>query len=769
MVSGESEKKITLNKVVIWGASISGELCYRKLQEMGVEVLFFVDRKASASQKYLGIDSHPVEFLLQYDQSQYDAIFLAMGAEPSGPKRELSKAKINKPVFVFRQGTTLKSTYQKHLLPYRVIRFDNDPENNRCLDILHQALCAIDGDIVIYGAGAMASELLEKYPELVEKTACFVDDTVSKQKNSLFGKRIESLDSLRDCGHTVFLCTNSLYNQHLMEARIRALGLKNRILKVASLLRSFGDDSLPEKAWGVLQNSIYPIEIPDIKVRNELDFALLDLPPRFYGMMPNGLGYVHNILESSGFSSQTLDLDIISYHRYHMRRILDSVDNSVTEGGYVMCQDPWSPDVIVDEWAKPEVVAHFDPVIDELIAELVRARPKIVGLSLHSNNLLISKEFVRKLRCEYPEVIVIVGGYDCMRADIGKALFPDFDYMIVFEAEMTLAPLVSRLLNGERPANLPGVVSRYDTSAFPFVPAPLFENLDSISFPKYQWVDVGVYQDYSGYQQTPLVLSRGCRWSKCTFCAERFAWRRRSPLNVVDEIEWLADRGRNNFIFNDSDLSGDPAAVRAICEEIIKRKITGISLCGQLRVQKGYQQEYFDVLHQAGFYQLTYGIDGWSRNTLKLHRKGYTIQMIEDVLKYTSNAGIIASMNLVVGIPHETEQDIDETIENIVKNKDRINGIENLNTLILSNGSIYWENPEKHGIRFLAPKEELYQKYIKMIPYEYWYSEDPYIDQDIRLARIERIVTMAQQEGVRIGIYSDWKLKKLKDNQRKVG
>jgi len=462
-----------------------------------------------------------------------------------------------------------------------------------------------------------------------------------------------------------------------------------------------------------------------------------------------------------GVNVQTLDLDLIFYHRFHSQRIFDGLESIKTAHGYEMKQDPWSIDVITDEWEKLEVIDYFSYEIKQLIAAIVAAKPKIIGLSLHHTNLRISQEVVKRIRDSYPEGIIVVGGYDCIRPEFGANLFEDFDYMVIFEAEVSLPVLVNRLLAGERPKNMPGIIAKDDRVDLPFTPAPQLQDLDAIPFPRYQWTDISHYRNYNGYQVTPIVLSRGCRWSRCTFCAERFAWRRREPKRVVDEIEWLAEQGRNTFVFNDSDLSGDPAAVREICEEIITRGIKGITLSGQLRVQKGYSQEYFNVLAQAGFNTLTYGIDGWSKNTLKLHKKGYTIGMIEEVLKYTSLAGITVSINLVIGIPYETEQDIDETIENILKNKDYIDGVENLNTIILSTGSIYWEQPEKLGIHFRDDKDEIYRNNVKMIPTDLWYSVDPFIDQNIRLDRVKRIVETVKESGIRIGSYADWKLKEL--------
>ena len=41
---------------------------------------------------------------------------------------------------------------------------------------------------------------------------------------------------------------------------------------------------------------LYPLDIPAIAIQPGLDFLLLELPPRYQPLMPNGIGYVHNVL-----------------------------------------------------------------------------------------------------------------------------------------------------------------------------------------------------------------------------------------------------------------------------------------------------------------------------------------------------------------------------------------------------------------------------------------------------------------------------------------
>jgi hypothetical protein len=262
------------------------------------------------------------------------------------------------------------------------------------------------------------------------------------------------------------------------------------------------------------------------------------------------LGYVHNSLKRSGIAFETFDLDIVTYHHYHVDRLFDEGGTIILPSGREMPTDPWQAENY-DLWADPEVLAYFGPIILQAADAIIDAKPKILGLSVQQCNEGFSRLLVNRVKSALPDVVILVGGFSCYNPDIGLKAFPEADYMCIGEADLTVGPLAKRLVSGERPKDLPGVLSRHDTPGRLFVPAPMPHNLDRLDFPRYEWFDLNVYRNFNGYQLVPIIASRGCRWSRCTFCAERFYWRIRSARNFVDELAWLADQGCTLFMFND--------------------------------------------------------------------------------------------------------------------------------------------------------------------------------------------------------------------------
>lgn len=638
--------------------------------------------------------------------------------------------------------------------PHQFFRFEDDIQELRALERLGQHLQRQPG-LAIYGTGRLLQALLDAAPALVQSLRAIIVSEGEADRNALpRGIRLCGPTSLPEDVRVVFLCeTRTVRRQQMRRALPTGVGIVE-----PNVLGEIARDVLPMRAWVPSVKNIYPIDIPEIRFEEGLDVLLLDCPARNLALMPNGLGYVHNALEKTGVRFQTFDLDIVSYHRYHTARLCDENEKVVLPSGREMPVDPWQAEHY-DLWEDDAVIDYFMPIIEETAVEIASAKPKILGLSIQACNQILSRKLVHLVREALPEIVIVVGGFSCYSPDIGLRGFPECDYMCVGEADLTVGPLVQALAAGERPRNQPGVLSRFDTPDYKYVPGPMPHDLGKLAFPKYDWFHLDVYRNFNGYQLTPIIASRGCRWSRCTFCAERFYWRVREPQDFVDELEWLVKQGCTLFMFNESDLNGKPERVLEICDEIIRRNLN-VKLTGQLRIHKKSDRAFFQKLRKAGFVALRFGVDAFSENTLRLQRKGYTTEMVSQNLKDCWEAGIYTEVNWVIGVPGETERDIDESIELILANREYIGRLANINPLILVTGGVYWLDPESHGIRFRQPREELYEKHPRVLPADLWYSVEPYIDAQVRQDRFKRVILALHDAGFAVG---PWALRIIDD------
>lgn len=658
--------------------------------------------------------------------------------------------------------------------PHQCFAFDNGPDDVACLRTLGAYLMTLPG-LALVGSKRFVEYLLQHVSGLNAKIIGVALYENLPDLHPQHGLAAIKLGALPPKTQTAFLCETLAFPRMQMKNQLP----QSVTIVDLTILADIAPEVIPARGWTPLPHNIYPIEIPEIQFRNDLDVAIVDCPSRNLSLMPNGLGYLNNALKKTSVSFQIVDLDIISYHRFHVHRLFDMGGCITLPGDLVLPEDPWQAEHY-DLWTatgggasgstgRNEVLEFFRPLIDETIAALVAARPKVLGLSIQGCNEAAAREVALGVKAQLPDITIVVGGFSCYNADVGRRAFPECDYMCIGESDLTAGPLLEALARGERPFNQPGVLSRYDTPDYSYIPAPMIHNLDQIEFPKYEWCDLSVYRNFNDYQLTPIIASRGCRWSRCTFCAERFYWRIRTKENFVDELEWLVGQGCHLFMFNESDLGGMPERVMEICDEIIRRGLhCKVKLTGQLRVNKKQNRAFFEKLREANFVALRFGIDAFSERTLRLQMKGYTVDMITQNLKDCWEVGIFTEVNWVIGVPGETDQDVEEGIELILKNRKYIGRLANINPLILVNGSVYWIDPASHNIVLKEPKEIMYEKYPRALPADQWYSTDPYIDAQVRKERFERIVLALHDAGFHVGAWANRVIEDVKLNRDKA-
>ena len=597
-------------------------------------------------------------------------------------------------------------------------------------------LISLDGPVLFYKLGAFLDFLLECAPELASKVAGVVDEeaTVSEYRGI---PCFSSFDKFAQQPAVVFICTTRTEERWRYERKIPA----HMTHLSPDFAKTYGRE-VPLRAWIEDAQTIYPMTLPDIEFQPDLDVILLGLPSTYTAFqMPAGLAYVNKALERSDASFQTYDFAIICYHRVYIHQFYDLGEMPATRNGMHVADFDQNR-----VWTDPRqwtyLVEYFESDIAEITRKLCAANPKVLGMSIHQNNEWIGRELARRIKKVRPDIMILVGGHSCYAPDFGAQSFPEHDYLVVGEGDLVVGPLVEALANGERPKNLPGVVSKYDDADYVFLPGPIHHDLDLVGGLDFNIFDDmnAIYRSWEGQHTTALPLTRGCVWSRCTFCAERFAFRSRTPKNYVDEIEAMVNSGRGGVYQScDSDFGGNPDVIHEVCEEIIRRGLK-INFSGQIRINKKYDFEFFKLMRAAGINTMNFGMDAVTDNLLRLQRKGYTSDMLIQNLEDCYRAGIQPSTNFVIGIPGETEDDINETLEIIKKHIQLFPMIHNVNAFDLVHNSVYWHEPEKHDIYFYGDKEEIYKQYHSGVPQNLWYSLNPFMDKEVRFGRVRQLM-----------------------------
>ena len=304
---------------------------------------------------------------------------------------------------------------------------DGGTDDRRCLRKLAEYLETQPGLAVCTDDGEFLEYLLQHAPDLRSHICCIIHIGGARTSRGVHDLPVIGPDRLPADIKSVFLAETRTYPRMRLRKRLPA----RLALIEPDVLPEISLADIPARAWSPWSRDIiYPIDVPEIEFEAGLDMLLIDCPARNLGLMPNGVGYVHNALKQVNVKFQTCDLDIILYHRFHIRRLCDDGGTIRLPSGRAFPCDPWQADHY-DLWSDPEHLAYFEPEIQEIVAKIVAARPKVLGLSIHACNEHFSRTVVERVKAGLPDVVILVGGFSCYSPDIGLRGFPLADYMCI--------------------------------------------------------------------------------------------------------------------------------------------------------------------------------------------------------------------------------------------------------------------------------------------------------------------------------------------------
>lgn len=311
---------------------------------------------------------------------------------------------------------------------------------------------------------------------------------------------------------------------------------------------------------------------------------------------------------------------------------------------------------------------------EKLEEALLKKRPKVVAFTATIISIGHAVETAKHLKKFLPpETIFIIGGPHFTALPKRTMQEGCFDFGIIGEGEYAMAELAEMIENGDTDySKIKSLVWRKDGEVVINKRREFIKDLDSLPMPARElFPSLEHYRPMpGGYKKLPfahMVTSRGCPY-QCTFCDRSVfgeLFRARSAKNVVDEIQYLVNNyGIKEIKFYDDLFTADKQRVLDICEEILRREID-ITWSLSSRVNT-VDKKMLAKMKQAGCWQIDYGLESGNQEVLNKMRKGITLKQSEDAVRWTKQAGIKARAFIIIGMPGETKQSIEDTI-NFVK------------------------------------------------------------------------------------------------------
>ncbi|MCP4158301.1 MAG: B12-binding domain-containing radical SAM protein [bacterium] len=433
--------------------------------------------------------------------------------------------------------------------------------------------------------------------------------------------------------------------------------MKTKQTKIVLALLPFWDPQIPPLGLACLKSYIGSDEYQVKTVDANLDPQFRELHDNYYTSLKKHIplskqGNIYNI------GNQVI--------RNHLMAHLNKTDeDKYTQLVEILVEKTFfttPPETLVTEL--DSILREFYQRLEKYTQALLeKEKPAVLGLTVYGDTLPASLAVFKQAKQWDPSILTVMGGG--IFADQLAPGSPALEYFmertgdiidkyIIGEGE----ELFLRCLNGEL-AETQKVFGLKDIQAQP-------KDITQLEIPDFRDFDLSYYPHLAHY------AARSCPF-QCKFCSETVNWGKYRKKDIADAVQQFIQLYKRHsyqlFLMTDSTLN--PVAT-PLAKEFIK---TGASIYwdGFLRADRHVANTENTLLwRKGGFYRAKLGLESGSQRVLDLMNKEITVEQSRAALQALAYAGIKTTTFWLFGYPGETEEDFQQTLEFLKKNKDYI-------------------------------------------------------------------------------------------------
>lgn len=291
--------------------------------------------------------------------------------------------------------------------------------------------------------------------------------------------------------------------------------------------------------------------------------------------------------------------------------------------------------------------------------------------------------------------IVVGGEFMSQISDEQTAASGAIDFAVRSEGELAILHLLRSVREDVDMDRVPGLWrAGHDRTQpcltdFALNPTPIFDGLD-----------LSLYNSGKPAVKTPFLLYQfvgGCPF-RCAFCSTRNGHKPRvRPVDkVVSDLRTLRDKyDVHNFMFMNNLVNYTPKYLDDFLDAMEDADLK-IRWCDCAR--PGHlSRRQIERLVGIGCAALVWGIETGSQRLADRHQKDMNLVEVEEVLKTCHEFGIVNYGNFIVGLPHETQEDFDET-RRFMKRIAGFTDYTELMTYVFMHDSAHFLDPRKFGL-----------------------------------------------------------------------
>lgn len=332
------------------------------------------------------------------------------------------------------------------------------------------------------------------------------------------------------------------------------------------------------------------------------------------------------------------------------------------EDGFVMGKVPLGLAYIASSLQKRgHYVEAYNLVVDP-IEEIDFSKFEYVGITCLTAFISHVRELVTYVKNKNPKIVTVVGGsHPSMKVKDSLLISEHIDYVVSGEGEITMNLIVEAA--DPKTANIPGLYYLENGEAKGLPPSPKF-NLDELPFPNQRIFDHGHLEKRNPFRA--IAATRGCPF-QCFNCQpylrNLFSFKKRSPQNIISEMVYLQkEYGQDYFGFVDSEFPIDKKWFLDFYDLVKKEKLEFQFHCNAF--SKLIDEDIVQRYKSMNITRLAIGVESGNQHVIDnvLH-KGINLEKTKGVFELVDRYGINAHAYFMVGIPGETLENMEETLE----------------------------------------------------------------------------------------------------------
>tara|TARA_R100000900_G_scaffold145294_1_gene130763 strand:+ start:163 stop:1887 length:1725 start_codon:yes stop_codon:yes gene_type:complete len=313
-----------------------------------------------------------------------------------------------------------------------------------------------------------------------------------------------------------------------------------------------------------------------------------------------------------------------------------------------------------------DIQTHFLNNVDQetcftkVKEEIETFKPDVVGISIMTFSRTSSYRMIEYITENHPDIKIVLGGMH--PTVMWRSMLKKYTntVIVVGEGELTFHELLQHFEEDKDIKDVQGIAYHDGEQVVKNDERDLIDDLDTLEFPKHE-----IFL-WEGKKMANLLTSRGCPF-KCNFCVlDHISLRKvrfRSAEDVCDEIEQILEicPTVENIWLHDDAFMINKKSTTALCEEIIRRGIkTSFTCSARFRP---VSRDLIRLMEKAGFTHVLFGLESAAQVIMDDMKKGITKDHIRYATSLFAETSIKTTAFLIVGLPNETQETVDETID----------------------------------------------------------------------------------------------------------